>query len=444
MKYLHLFDTVAEYNEARSSSYEEPWVSLTEANDEVNYNKTEDEKLFGTPFTIKALGSGNISWSLGAKTLQYSKNGGTWTTMDSATTIPVVAGDEVQFKGTNANYSGNTISSTAQFNAKGNIMSLTDGDNFETADTVGTNAFDQLFRGCVSILSSGKLKLPSTTLSYGCYNCMFLGCANLTDTPVLPANTLAEMCYRGMFSGCTSLTTAPELPATTLANQCYLYMFYGCTSITTAPVLSATTLATGCYSGMFQGCTSLTKAPKLPATTLADSCYYYMFSGCTSLTIMPEILATTLAANSCRSMFQRCTNLSSAAALPATTLADSCYRNMFNNCTNLTSVPSTLPATVLISNCYAGMFANCASIVISPELPATTLVDNCYAGMFNGCSSLNHIKAMFTTTPSATYTNSWVNGVASTGTFVKNSAAQWDVTGADGIPTGWTVETATS
>ena len=43
---------------------------------------------------------------------------------------------------------------------------------------------------------------------------------------------------------------------------------------------------------------------------------------------------------------------------------------------------------------------------------------------------------------SATYTNNWVNGVASTGTFVKNSAATWDVTGTNGIPTGWTVETA--
>jgi len=47
---------------------------------------------------------------------------------------------------------------------------------------------------------------------------------------------------------------------------------------------------------------------------------------------------------------------------------------------------------------------------------------------------------MFTTTPSNTYTNSWVLGVASTGTFVKNSAATWDVTGTSGIPEGWTVE----
>jgi hypothetical protein len=51
---------------------------------------------------------------------------------------------------------------------------------------------------------------------------------------------------------------------------------------------------------------------------------------------------------------------------------------------------------------------------------------------------------MFTTTPSTTYTYNWVAGVASTGTFVKNASATWDVSGVNGIPSGWTVETASS
>ena len=50
---------------------------------------------------------------------------------------------------------------------------------------------------------------------------------------------------------------------------------------------------------------------------------------------------------------------------------------------------------------------------------------------------------MFTTTP-GTDTMNWVDGVASTGTFVKNSAATWNVTGVYGIPSGWTVETASA
>ncbi len=34
----------------------------------------------------------------------------------------------------------------------------------------------------------------------------------------------------------------------------------------------------------------------------------------------------------------------------------------------------------------------------------------------------------------------WVSGVASSGTFVKNKDATWNVVGVDGVPEGWTVE----
>ena len=206
-----------------------------------------------------------------------------------------------------------------------------------------------------------------------------------------------------------------SLPAITLSENCYLQMFYRCTSLITAPELPAATLVGGCYSNMFEGCTSLTAAPELPATTLADYCYNGMFRGCTSLTTAPE--------------------------LPATTLADTCYNSMFDDCTSLTTAPE-LPATTLAEYCYSGMFRGCTNLVTAPELPATTLVENCYLYMFAACTNLNHIKAMFTTTPSSIYTQSWVSGVAATGTFVKNSAASWTTTGVSGIPTGWTVETA--
>ena len=87
------------------------------------------------------------------------------------------------------------------------------------------------------------------------------------------------------------------------------------------------------------------------------------------------------------------------------------------------------------------MFRDCTSLTTAPELPATTLANNCYQEMFRGCTKLNYIKAMFTTTPSTTYTSYWVSGVASSGTFVKNSAATWNVAGISAIPTGWTVVT---
>ena len=140
-------------------------------------------------------------------------------------------------------------------------------------------------------------------------------------------------------------------------------------------------------------------------------------------------------------MFEGCTSLTTAPELPATELAAYCYLSMFRDCTSLVNAP-VLPATTLKNRCYGEMFRGCTSLVNAPVLPATTLGAYCYVSMFRDCSNLSYIKAMFTTTPNDTYTGNWVSGVSSTGTFVKNSAATWDVTGVNGIPTGWTVETA--
>ena len=90
------------------------------------------------------------------------------------------------------------------------------------------------------------------------------------------------------------------------------------------------------------------------------------------------------------------------------------------------------------------MFQGCSGLTTAPVLPATTLVANCYYQMFYGCSSLNYIKAMFTTSPGGQTAN-WLNGVAATGTFVKNSAATWtNPCGASTYPCGWTVRTESS
>ena len=350
--------------------------------------------------------------------ISYSTDGGeNWTEGNSA---DVNNGDKVLWKGTMTpgSYRGiGKFSSTGNFDVQGNAMSLLFGDNFKgQTDLTGKNyAFYSLFNGNTKVINAKNLSLPATILANYCYNNMFYGCKSLTTAPELPATTLANYCYYYMFNGCTSLTTAPALPATTLTSYCYQYMFQYCTNLTTAPELPATTLAQYCYDSMFYFCTSLTTAPELPATTLAQSCYEEMFYGCTGLTTAPE--------------------------LPATTLAQSCYSHMFESCTSLTTAPE-LPATMLTNSCYYYMFDGCTSLTTAPALPATTLTSYCYYGMFQGCTSLNYIKAMFTTTPSSTYTGYWVNGVAATGTFVKNSAATWDVSGVNGVPNGWTVETA--
>lgn len=295
--------------------------------------------------------------------ISYSTdNGETWTTTvnqddkeeNLVIDVDVNEGDIILWKGiatqtgfhNDDNYFGSFFSSTCEFDAKGNVMSLLYGDNFKEQTTIEKNyAFYCLFHSYDSEKTCGIVNAKDMSL---------------------PATTLRSYCYSHMFKDCTSLITAPELPATTLARYC--------------------------YESMFSGCTSLVIAPELPATTLAIYCYSYMFKDCTSLTTIPD-------------------------ELPATTLTTSCYQQMFKNCTALTT---------------------------APKLPAITLANYCYYNMFDGCTSLNYIKAMFTTTPGTTYTQNWVTNVAANGTFVKNSEAQWTTSGDNGVPSGWTVQTASA
>ena len=397
-----------------------------------------------TPLTLEALSSGTIVVNNPKDGMQYSKNGGTKTTMSGTTTIDVDAGDKVQFYGNGTSitsYSGTSIAGgTADVKAYGNIMSLIDEENYATAPTLSSvQAFRWFFQNNVKLTDASSLLLPATTLAAQCYQYMFAGCTSLTVAPALPAETLASAqgCYSYMFQNCTSLTAAPALPAETLDQSCYAYMFNGCSSLTTAPALPATALALQCYYYMFNGCSSLTTAPALPAETLARNCYAYMFSGCKSLTAAPALPAMTMVRECYQYMFKGCTSLTTAPALPATTLDRVCYANMFNGCTSLTAAPAQLPALTLAQQCYQYMFDGCTSLTTAPTLPATTLASGCYANMFNGCSNLSSITCLATSIGTGT-TSNWVNGVAGTGTFTKASGIEWP-TGNNGIPNDWTV-----
>lgn len=341
------------------------------------------------------------SASMPALKVEASVDGNTWTevtaTSNGATVAQLNSGDKVYIRGTNDAY-GFSYYDAPQANCNfsankdcyvyGNIMSLIYGNNFARQRVIKEYAFSCFFSNWVLSKDGEELILPATNLSAYCYASMFKNCSGITIAPKLPATTLAERCYYGMFEGCSGIISLPELPATKIAPYCYSTMFKGCTSITSAPELPATTLASGCYSSMFQNCTSLVSAPELPAETLQPSCYGGMFNGCTSLILAPKIKAATLATACCTAMFNGCSALESV-VLPATILAERCYNTMFYNCTSLT-----------------------------------------------------YVKAMFVTEPGSNYTSNWLSNVPAAGTFVKNSAATWNVTGNNGVPDGWTVETA--
>lgn len=322
-KYIHLFQTQEEYNEAVDNNFTEPWVSYTKENDKVDYYKTEYERKCEQYFTIEATEDGTtvyfrqssfaVNDGLDPLKVEVSTdNGDTWTEVTAVPDDDVLgailaelnAGEKVLIRGNNKAYgyfSGSEGNCTENCNfwadspcyVYGNIMSLIGGNTFARLREVKKYAFAFFFSDYNEELDWSWVLLKK-------------------DNELL-------------------------LPAITLADSCYCYMF--------------------------SNCTGLTSAPKLPATTLISDCYKYMFSGCTGLTV-------------------------------------------------------------------------------APILPATTLVIGCYCGMFFGCTNLSYIKAMFTTTPENSYTRDWVTDVKATGTFVKNSAATWNVTGDNGVPTGWTVETA--
>lgn len=350
--------------------------------------------------TFNITGAGDINWkrnySATARKIQYSKNGGAWTTLtpDSVGVkiYGLVPGDVVRFKGTNTRYGdGHTFGNadtapvghvtTAQFTMSGNIMSLIYGDDF-----------------------IGKTSFPSGTTNN--FNSLFNTVTGLTSVEnlVLPVTSLTDSCYSRLFKNCSGLTKSPKtIPAIEVSHASCAQMFMYCTSLVTTPVLSCTNLAETCYSSMFEGCSSLAVAPDLPATKVYMYSYRAMFALCTSLVNPPDMAMTTLAndaAGACMEMFSGCASLVRSPHLKPLELYSyngyGCYGSMFADCSSLTRI-------------------DCDAVSLMPSSSGSTLADA---------------------------TGYWVNGVAASGTFYKNPNATW-TTGDDGIPTGWTVVNAT-
>lgn len=374
--------------------------------------------------------------------------------------------------------------------------SLTGVTDFKMTSAKKDNVFKQMFAGCISLKSAATLNLTSIgnsacSLMYeGCislevakspnvcsgysHNKMFADCTGLVNAPSLTATTLRTACYYGMFSGCTSLTNVPTLPAVTLAGLCYGHMFIGCSSLVIAPSMVVNTFAASACSGMFANCVALYDASNevfnSPSSNNALRCTY---TGCISLKYAPTINAGNLGISSMQSTFYNCSALTDVGYIVVSgSVGASGLLTTFFACNSLVNVPSITvtdttggkacsgtfkscvnivnASSVVIKNmtgtyaCYE-MFRGCTKLKTGATLNALTISSYSYQNLYYGCSVLEYIKAMFTTTPSDTYTKNWVYGVptGSTGTFVKNSAAEWANTfGVSAIPNGWTVQTA--
>lgn len=186
-------------------------------------------------FTIESLATGYF-WFKRTNglsplvTIEYSLNGGAWTTYTEE--VPIVAGDKVRVRGNNSTYggsnpTGSTIGDTANntshiigtktltiydecdYKMYGNAMSLVYGDNFASATTfTEPYAFVGLFnRRTINqgfCVDASNLILPATTLTKGCYSSLFVE-QHFEVAPKLPASYVPNSAYMNMFALCYNL-----------------------------------------------------------------------------------------------------------------------------------------------------------------------------------------------------------------------------------------------
>lgn len=283
-KYMKRFANEAAFNTERyGENYGEPWLGVTE-NMGLSYNMKDYERYLHTPLTLEFKGTGAFIFrSVGniVRTIEYSKNGGEWTSITCSNTavddptntarINVVNGDTIAFRGDNANYCDasdpNTRASLrvvdCNFEVKGNIMSLLSSTGWESLTTFSSNsAFGLLFSFDTTLVDAHNLILPATYLKNRCYYWMFYQCTSLLYSPELPENitNIERQAMKNMFHTCTSLIKAPSTignSSTTMNDNCCGDMFTNCTSLTVAPELPIPTLVVNAYEGTFNGCSSL-------------------------------------------------------------------------------------------------------------------------------------------------------------------------------------------
>ena len=411
-EHLKIFNTIAEHD-AVVGTDNEPTVShVIESNgvefkEEIDYS--QNYLTFELLETSSIMGNTNFSYSL--------DNGSTWASLPS-TGITVEGGKKVLWKNTAApvSYSGiGRFSGSGKFKVSGNIMSMLYGDDFKDKISLAGKdyAFWMLFAYCDPIEDIQNIVLPATTLSTYCYRSLFNGLNKITKPPVLPATQLENYCYSNMFDSCTSLLETPQLDATIIKQGSYNSMFARCSGLTTTSQMYVSSAGSQSLEAMYSNCSSLVDASNI---TIAYANEYIQ----------------------CQAMFNRCISLTKPPIISASRVGDNSFTSMFGGCKSLVNAPE-LPATTLSSTSYCYMFSNCTSLEVAPELPARTVPKYAYYYMFSGCSKLRYIKSMATNISASNCLTDWVDGVSSTGTFVKPASTNYP-SGSSGIPNGWTVE----
>ena len=180
--------------------------------------------------TFKALESGTFSFT--TNDIEYStNNGSTWTTLTAGNSTPTIAANSTimwRASGLTPTSSAGlgTFSSTGEYEAMGNPLSLYYGSSFRENSTLVNYIFYNLFKNSTKLKNAKNLKLVASDVNTYAYSYMFYGCTFLIEPPELPATKLYSYAYSYMFYGCSSLTYAPSLVATSYSHFNYSYIVY--------------------------------------------------------------------------------------------------------------------------------------------------------------------------------------------------------------------------
>ena len=252
-----LSKVIAKFKSTPSSTYTHDWLSDITATFYKNPNATWDQTIsrnnstVPSKWTITDIPSVNYlkfttvddngsKYTFSRPGLEYSIDGGEWTTLAAHTYTPnVPKNSNIRFRGyltPNGSEGIGTFSSSGKFNAEGELMTLLYGEYY-----VGqTGKFaDHMFKNMfytTKIVNAYNLVIPYNSGSYK-YSCYF------------------------MFSHCSELEVAPkELKGNTYVNDHSFYlMFANCPKLTKTPIIGYTFPAYDAMGGMFLNDTLLSE-----------------------------------------------------------------------------------------------------------------------------------------------------------------------------------------
>ena len=229
-KYIKLFNSHSDYEDfTESEDFILPNVSRCDSEKDIHYSHALSYQDYLQKY-LTFVPKENTTFSFSTNNINYSlDNGTTWITLTAGQSTPTInSGQKVLWKANGLTPTSSagigTFSSTGQFEAYGNTMSLVYGDDFENNTTISNYQFLKLFYNCTNLTDVQNLILPATITKSRCYQNMFSGCTSIVDTPLLSASSLEFYCYYQMFQGCSSLKFAELTGSSSSFNE---YSFDG-------------------------------------------------------------------------------------------------------------------------------------------------------------------------------------------------------------------------